>query len=492
MLPFMHHYHGSNNTSRPTDGPPLPAGPPPERSRERITDRVGTWVVALVSVSLIFLTASLIFLSWIWFGSREDERWRQLILGPNSDLAITLTSVAVRASVATISWVAASMMACVVVERYGVVPDKVAQASAARYTGALVSLMFGGYAMRRWFKVMIPLQFACAIASQFTSTLLFSDIDTIPLPGFSQGMDMKYDFDPFDANEPRSPLLTAQSNYASEWSSYEPLAFETFAEHAEPESRILDDAVDDTGPVWRAFLPIENESVRASVREYTGIARVFDARTICIRPDIQSLNYTFSGQTGLSLGQWMGSAVLNTSQIPNLFDPENVVPEIYFSCEQHDRDEDRATGHQWVQCHADSDFLVSRTHKPLRVGTLEPLYYNMSAIESLDAEEERYVEDQDLGFEVDEAGGVQTPRTRVQERRTGDGYMLMDLGPISARKTFAPPANKTSAVVVPLSLQSSVGNGPWHEIQGKFPANTTRTPDASWSFRGTYCMDVAM
>ena len=72
------------------------------------------------------------------------------MLGPNSDLAITLTSVAVRASVATISWVTASVMASVVVERHGVPSDRVAQASIARYTGALFSMMFSGYAMRRY------------------------------------------------------------------------------------------------------------------------------------------------------------------------------------------------------------------------------------------------------------------------------------------------------------------------------------------------------
>lgn len=113
-------------------------------------------------------------------------------------------------------------MVSVVVERYGVTPDKVAQASIARYARALVSLMFGGYAMRRWFNIMVPLQFARASAVQFTSTLLFSDIDTVTLPGFSKEMDMNYDFDPLDANEASSPLLAVHFNHVFKWSGYQP------------------------------------------------------------------------------------------------------------------------------------------------------------------------------------------------------------------------------------------------------------------------------
>ena len=509
--PPKHRQNDSDSESHHFEELPLSSSEPLAPSRVPILDQAGTWVVVLLSGSLTLLTASLIILSWIWFGDVEGERWRQLILGPNSDLAITLTSVAIRASVATISWITACMMASVVVERYGVPPDRVAQASIARYTGALVSMMFGGYAMKRYFRIMIPLQMACAIASQFSSTLLFSDLGSITLTSFPRELDMSYDFGPISQpNSLTSLLYIAQSVYATRWSSDQPPAFEAFAEYAEPESRILANGVDDTGPIWRAFLPIGNESLRTSIREYTGVARVFDARTICVRPEINELKYNYRVEDGYSgVSSWIGRAVLNTSQIPNIFDPENVTSEVSFTCAYHDTNRPKAPGHQWVQCStADTD--IPPPHAPRRVGTLDPLFYNTSAADLLEAEEARWLDDNGLDAQRTKAidGEPITPRVRMQERRTGDGYILMDLGNANSSAVITAggyelndlklkPGN--SSFVSTLSLLSSTGNGPWNDFKAEFNASQKtgkvlleQMRIGALPFRATYCMDVMM
>ncbi|MBE3050075.1 hypothetical protein IMZ48_47760 [Candidatus Bathyarchaeota archaeon] len=403
------------------------------------------------------------------------------------------------------------MMASVVVERYGVPPDRVVQASNARYTGALVSMMFGGYAMKRHFRIMIPLQMACAIASQFSSTLLFSDLGYISITGFPREMEMSYDFGPFNESEYTytSPLYNAQYNYATAWSSDQPMAFETFAEYAEPESRILADGVDDTGPIWRAFLSIGNESLRTSVREYTGVARVFDARTICVRPDIKGLSFAYSDSEVLDR-VWTGRATVNTSQIPNVFDRDNVASEITFFCQHHPA----TSSHQWVQCSLDTEILPSYdlyTPNPHRIPSLDPLAYNTSAPGLLDAEERR-----DRGIEPWD----KPPRIRMHERRTGDGYILMDLGSeyasdiygkgpfffkqeltnatdttIPSDATDVPPSTMwaTPDGPWPLTLLSSTASGPWTDIETKFlPNQMDDGAEQPMSFRATYCMDVVM
>ena len=384
------------------------------------------------------------------------------------------------------------MMASVVAERYGVPSDRVAQASIARYTGALVSMMFGGYSMRRWFRVMIPLQLACAIASQFTSTLLFSNIEPVTLVGFPVERNISYQFK-------NNSAFSTQSSYASEWTSYQPLAFENFAEYAE-----LADGVDDTGPVWRAFIPIQDETLRTSIHEYSGIARVFDARTICVRPRIQELFYIRSAAHGEndSEGLWEGRATVNMSQIPDIFDPQNAVSEIRFACNARPMDASRPLS-QWAQCRAIDDYMVDGStysnHTPVRMGTLDPLYYDPSAIDRLDAEEERWLEDNPPEWESDPQHSW--IRHRTQRARTGDGYMLVDLGSeyaallysgvYSQPSSLSNHTNSTYSNALKLPLLSSTENGPWSEFQAEIEMPIPNI-EVILSMRATYCVDVMM
>jgi len=80
------------------------------------------------------------------------------------------------------------------VERHGVPAARIPHASIARCTGSILPLTFGGFALRKWFRVLVPLQFLLAVASQFSSTLLFSDFDGVTLRSFPQSRSVNYTF----------------------------------------------------------------------------------------------------------------------------------------------------------------------------------------------------------------------------------------------------------------------------------------------------------
>lgn len=209
------------------------------------------------------------------------------MLGLNSTIAVTITTFAVRLAVAGITWVAVAMMASVVVERPGVPEGKMAKASMARYTGSVISLVLDGFTLKTsWFRILVPLQVLCTVLSQLSSTLLFSDFQNVLFLGFPVKTSLKYHFNNpvIDRMADISPLKAFSEN----WYRFQPGTFEPFAEHSKPEDNITSGAVDDTGPVWRAFLPLSAYDNNTSIQKYTGVARVFDARTICVRPDIQT------------------------------------------------------------------------------------------------------------------------------------------------------------------------------------------------------------
>ena len=257
--------------------------------------KLGWWPATLVVLCLVLLGASTGFLSWIWFARREDTRWRNLMLGPYSTVAITIATFVVRLAVVGITWVTVAMMASVVAEQHGVPEGKMAQASITRYTGSIISLALDGFSLKTsWFRILVPLQVVCAVLSQLSSTLLLSDFNNILLPGFPVKTSVKYDFGKSNGTELGlgEGLVLPEDNpveiFSRTWNRFQPATFEPFAEHSRPGEKVFGDAVDDTGPIWRAFLPLSAYDNNTNIHEYKGLARVFDARTICVRPDIKT------------------------------------------------------------------------------------------------------------------------------------------------------------------------------------------------------------
>jgi hypothetical protein len=150
---------------------------------------------------------------------------------------------------------------------------------------------------------------ATSIISQFSSTLLLSDLKAALVPGNMDSQSMAFGINATYGDPDSTDNIYKDDLYL--WSN-KPLFYPTFAEHAE--DPVKGDGISDTGMALRAFLPVGTEQSRSVLRDYTGPATVFDSRVTCVRPSIDVTAFevyaNFSGQT---LAYINGTAVASRS-----------------------------------------------------------------------------------------------------------------------------------------------------------------------------------
>ena len=507
------------------------------RRRRGLLQKIGTKIVFLAVLSILLLVAAVGVLTWIWFGNTEAEDWRLLLLGPYNTLFITITSVAIRFSIASLAWIATSMFASVLVERHGVRADKIAEASMARYTGSLFSLLFGGFGSRSWLGLLLSLQAIVAVSSQFTSTILFSDFRPVSFPGFATVASIKYNviggktFEDQKSQRNRPTLegttelwLTLKDKLNLE-TALTPSRFEAFAEYSEPEGRLFRDDVDDTGPIWRAFLPfdVDGAVLGSRLQQYSGLTKIHDFRTICIRPNISNLSLANTAAVNPAAEQeplWEGRAWLDLSEIPGMlpvfinraetsprpeltgfdpgegddvFDPELVGDlssiDIEFKCGTADPNTSFVDTEApvWEVCQTVIFFGKGILFG--RVPSLDPAYYD---IPGLITEQGKYSRNEsDLPWK-------NTPAIAM-ESRIGNSYVVMD-AKHDQRLRFSHVPNISAIENIPITSQ--MGVGPWAVLKGFIPKNETHSrnwdaddlaaaKDVPISTHITFCMEVS-
>ena len=453
------------------------------------------------------------------------------MLGPYSSQSITLTAVAIRFSVSMLAWMTSAMLASILLEKYGVPSHRIAEASISRYTGTLLPMVVYGYGLKKWFAVVIPFQLACAFASQFTSTILFSDIDTGVITGFPNEMLVYYDFsmvaNPDSSNllDPLSPkleypidMLPDQDGLAENRWSGGPQSFEAFAEYAEPEKRIVAEGIDDTGPIIRAFLPIDVESERDMIQNYTGVTRVFDARTICARPKIRTLTTRrlgggdFGGDNPASFN---GTGFVDRTSLPDIFDGDGPTIEFSFECpavEGQGSDDllGQLGGPQWVFCR------TTGLGGPLvaRMSSLDPIFHFQDKIQGLKKEAlitatytSSDVEDPDGDDAVEgiaEYGGGD-PIEDIRRGRLGSSFLLFGTT-VPGGMIFPIGVNETAPSQDEMKILSADGKGPWLDLLARLRADqipesiqldentgiSSPVEDTDFTIRATFCFDVMM
>jgi hypothetical protein len=155
--------------------------------------------------------------------------------------------------------------------------------------------------------------------SQFTSTILLSDLNRGQVIGFAgeHKIPTGFNLSTYKLN-PNGP-----SNY---WST-SPALFPTFAEYAEyAEPASSQRHVADTGRTLRALLPLPSDTSRFSVHNYTGTALTWDARVACFAPLFSDLSL----QNTINYQQAIAGSVLPNGSIPELiYDTINGLP---FNC----------------------------------------------------------------------------------------------------------------------------------------------------------------
>ncbi|EQB54272.1 hypothetical protein CGLO_05910 [Colletotrichum gloeosporioides Cg-14] len=252
--------------------------------------RLSVWIKFNLLISLLALAGAVAFISWLWWAPHEDVRWREWVLTPNRlQLSITLAAVVIRTAIGVLAGLATAMAASAAVERRGVHLHAIAQASVARFSSdgplSLGLLALRGSSLDGMVRAELALLILTTLASQFTSSLLVSDLEERRVISFPSLESNAYTF------VRRPPLKgvapEAVSGYAHNYWFQRPRFTETFAEYSD--DPVTGEGLDDTGPSVRAFLPLASQEDRESILEFQGMARVIDSRVICLRPRLSNL-----------------------------------------------------------------------------------------------------------------------------------------------------------------------------------------------------------
>ncbi|PVH92373.1 hypothetical protein DM02DRAFT_619982 [Periconia macrospinosa] len=281
-------------------------------SAQGLLRRIGKRASLLFIPCLVLTAASIGFLAWLWYGERTDPRWRRLMLGSWSNQAVTISALVFRTSLSVLGAIATSMIASVAFERSrsslrgteDVVSLAVARfSSPAPYT-FVVETLFHRYFVALPLRALLFALILTTITLQFGSTILLYDLgmgQVTDFPVTTASLMTGYGWvngwygnnttptenrnfswvDKFRAHH--TPFLSEAEYWPSLSRNYD-----LFAETSQPPAVPLEDTqiIDDTGPTLRSFLPIKEESIRRNLVHYSGFASVFDARVVCVRPDL--------------------------------------------------------------------------------------------------------------------------------------------------------------------------------------------------------------
>lgn len=310
----------------------------------QLTRRLGRYLLITNAVALMLLFVSLSALSFLWFGNEGNIHWRYIMINGWVSQAVTLATLAIRLAVGIQASTAVAMLASMSLEASGgVLLGEAPALSISRYvnTGPLSTLPVfwrnatgpnGNYPF-----ITIVLLAICTLLSQFSSTLLLWDVrsstvqDSPQSHGIHIGMGMQNFIERFESTVSRGKNVWFSS----------PQSFQAFAEWNEaPETQL--DAVIDTGPIVRAFLPVGSELERSMINRFEGIASLFDARVACIRPIIT--DWTFREGNVLNdasnRGYFKGFARPSqlTEELRQILRYNETDPGFYFQCAIDDLD----------------------------------------------------------------------------------------------------------------------------------------------------------
>jgi hypothetical protein len=286
--------------------------------------RIGPGTLVIYFVCHVVIVTAVSFLCWLWWGDRLNKSWRRIASGDHIKQAVPLAALCIRLAVSTIITLAISMIASIALERRGVSLKQLPKVSIARFTNTGQPFALGSLLFTKDFSNTLPVPFLVAgvwgtiIATQFTSTLLLSDLGQGPVLGsqttenMSSGLtSASFTLDGYV--NPNSPLFFTPSYWTNAVN-----AFETFAESSQPAGQFIE-GLDDTGPTLRAFLPIGDQNTRDALWSFQGLASVFDSRVTCVRPTLIDLSFCQTGPI-----QLCGNFTIDVP-VPGLVSPDGPI-----------------------------------------------------------------------------------------------------------------------------------------------------------------------
>ncbi|KAK3352225.1 hypothetical protein B0T25DRAFT_541442 [Lasiosphaeria hispida] len=236
------------------------------------------------------------FLAFLWAGSYRarnslpiPQSWYKLLDRDWVLRAVTLTTLALRTATALDAGIATSMLAALLLERQGVRLSQLAGVSVLRSTDSPPHTLAWiarndilGPPLHK-LRYLLTILLLTTLATQLASTILLFDFNntTIPRSPAATNSTIRYSY-----SATSGPIKFYNSNQAP-FFGYS-ARFPRFAEYSEPPAQPApaeERTFQDTGIVYRAFIPLQKES-REKLKQYSGPATVLSAQVVCVRPNI--------------------------------------------------------------------------------------------------------------------------------------------------------------------------------------------------------------
>jgi len=272
-----------------TDGPNI---------RERWSPRVALGVFSMFTLTAgsLLLLGTLGFLSFLWFaeggstgGANASPLWRSIMLGQYITPIVTISAAVLRIIQAAQALLITSLMAALLLEKYGVPMIYVAEVSILRSVNSGPWRLLPLFASSWTFLWQVKLPFLLSLVmlftslgTQFTSTLLVADLSVSTLVGNAETIPIGV---ALNLTKSRYDIIDVTNAVPK---------FPAFAELERPNFTSTtpnDRGLSDTGRIRRVF-PGISEDRRANTRLFKGKAHAMTSRYVCARP-------VFENGTGL-------------------------------------------------------------------------------------------------------------------------------------------------------------------------------------------------
>lgn len=281
------------------------ADEPAARLRNRgFWRRLGLYNTLLIFLSPCAILFAIALLVVVWYGShqvrhraRPPALWNTIHQQKWEPQITTLASTLIRVSTAAQMGLFASMVAAILLQTTGVSIQQLPRMSIIRAINSgppshawnIIEFLRRPSVYSYVYCLSIFLAVMNSLALQFTSTILLSDFNnTLAVLGVHKAM-VRYGM----GAEPDSLSTLDYMAYGVDYSKAAPASYPAFAELSEGSVQGPD--YTDTGNSLRAFLPIATVNERQRLQTYSGPATVLNARTICIRPELDITNITSLG-----------------------------------------------------------------------------------------------------------------------------------------------------------------------------------------------------
>ncbi|CAG1990402.1 unnamed protein product [Fusarium graminearum] len=263
---------------------------------------IGPVSATILIVSTLVILASYFVLIALWKGAEYatshktpilPNLWRAIVFNDRTAQVITICSAAIRTSISLQIGVLVSALAALILETSGTRMIDIPVLSVGRIQSSPIGML--PVVVRQttkslsgaWHSCIIVTSVIILLVSNLNSTILLSDLGNSNIPGPHVTNDTGISF--------KSSVWIGGQDIMS-W-AVKPKAQWRFAE-----TRLGKSKYGDTGRVYRAFLPFQDEDTRSSLEYYSGPAIVANTRTICAPLPLYEFSIEYRLEDALNSG----------------------------------------------------------------------------------------------------------------------------------------------------------------------------------------------